>query len=263
MSTPKQLATARPLLFSGMITLVFIVLLVVVVLAGRALPGARGTEAGGAVGRVLLTGLFILLLARFGWVERAGLSRLGDTYAWLIVLGPFLYVIVVFPLLFTGRLSLPLEDPLLAALVAGNGLAAGVMEEVVFRGVILCTLLQAWGRERHGVGRSLLVSSLLFSAPHALNVLAGHDVLLVVAQLVWAVLLGAVFGALLLGGGSLWPIAALHGFANAFIHVNRLNTTVQLSSSAAVLLAFAPVPLLIYAVVVLRRRCRLCADDRA
>jgi membrane protease YdiL (CAAX protease family) len=101
--------------------------------------------------------------------------------------------------------------------------------------------------------KSLLVSSLLFSAPHALNLLAGHDTLRVVAQLVWAVLLGAVFGMLLLAGGSLWPVAALHGLGNAFIHANRLGQVVQVSGSSAFLLAIAPVPLVIYSALLLKR----------
>lgn len=262
MSKLKQFATMRPLPFALAVTFSFIVLLVVVIVAGRALAGEAGVEASGAVGRVLLTVLFILLLSRLGWVRQAGLAGLGDRFAWLIVLAPLVYVIAVFPVLLTGTYAPRLDDPTLAVLVAGNGFAAGVMEEVVFRGVILCGLLQAWGGERRGVAKSLLISALLFSAPHALNILAGHDALRVLAQLVWAVLLGGVFGALLLAGGSLWPIAALHGAANAFIHVNRIGASVELSAGSAAWLAIAPVPLLVYALVLLRRGNRLCGDNR-
>jgi hypothetical protein len=67
----------------------------------------------------------------------------------------------------------------------------------------------------------------------------------------------------LLAGGSLWPIAALHGLANAFIHVNRLGTTAELSGSSLLLLAMAPIPLLAYALVLLCRGNRLCEKGDA
>jgi membrane protease YdiL (CAAX protease family) len=162
-------------------------------------------------------------------------------------------------LLFTGKLSLNLQDTFLSGLVAANGFAAGMMEEVVFRGLVLCALLRRWGGRKHGLARSLIVSSLLFSVPHALNVFAGAEILRVLAQLVWAGLLGIVFGTLLMAGGSLWPIAALHGLGNAVIHVNRLGATVELTPRSALILALAPIPLVLYGLLLLRRGIRLPA----
>jgi hypothetical protein len=57
-----------------------------------------GWRPEGPWGRILLTVPFILLLARLGWLQRAGLMDRGDAHAWLIALGPFLYVIVVLTL---------------------------------------------------------------------------------------------------------------------------------------------------------------------
>src|SRR5437667_1817834 len=57
--------------------------------------------------------------------------------SWAIVLPVALYSLIVYPLLFTGTLRLNLNQPNLAAGVAFNGFAAGALEELVFRGLIL------------------------------------------------------------------------------------------------------------------------------
>jgi membrane protease YdiL (CAAX protease family) len=89
--------------------------------------------------------------------------------------------------------------------------------------------------------------------PHALNVLAGADPVRTTAQLVWAFLLGLVFAALTVAGGTVWPVALLHGLGNALIHANRLGHDGATEPAAAVLLALAPLPLVTYSWFVLRR----------
>jgi uncharacterized protein len=96
----------------------------------------------------------------------------------------------------------------------------------------------------------------LFSVPHALNLFAGHAGARVVAQLMWAFLLGIVFACLRITGRSIWPVAVLHGVMNAFVHVNRLGVEIQPSVVRAAALAFAPVPLCFYGAILLhKQRC--------
>ncbi|MGD2116655.1 MAG: CPBP family intramembrane metalloprotease [Acidobacteriota bacterium] len=235
-------------------TLAFVVLLVVVAVASRLLPGERGLELGGAVGRLVMAGLALWVLSSLGWLREAGLVRFGDRSAWMSVLTPLIYVTLVYPLLLTGDLALNVGRPVLAALVAANGFSAGVMEEIVFRGLVLCALLRHWGRDRGGIAGSLALSSVLFAAPHALNLLTEPNATRVLAQLGWALLLGVVFGMLVLAGESVWPVAALHGLGNAVVHLNRLGREVDVAGTSAVLLVLAPLPLLLYAGFMLRRR---------
>ncbi|MEM8934655.1 MAG: CPBP family intramembrane glutamic endopeptidase [Acidobacteriota bacterium] len=139
-----------------------------------------------------------------------------------------------------------LEPMLLALLVGANGFAAGVAEEIVFRGLVLYALVRAWSDDLHGLIRAVAVSSFLFASPHLLNLLAGNDPWFTGAQLVWAFLLGAAFALLVLVGGSLWPVALVHGLGNAVMHLNRLGETVAPEPTTAVLLATAPIPLVVY-----------------
>lgn len=249
-----RFADSRPVLFSVLVTLAFVVLLVVVAVVSQALPGERGLEVGGAVGRLVMAGLGLWALSSLGWLREAGLAGFGDRVAWLIVLPPLVYVALVYPLLLTGDLALNVDRPIQAALVAANGFSAGGMEEIVFRGLVLCALLRRWGHDRRGIAGSLALSSLLFAAPHALNLLTDPDATRVLAQLGWALLLGVVFGMLVLAGESVWPVAALHGLCNAVVHLNRLGREIDVGGTSAVLLILAPLPLLLYAGFLLRRR---------
>jgi membrane protease YdiL (CAAX protease family) len=260
MARLNRFADQRALLFSVTATVAFVILLFAVVVLGALLPRPYGLEAEGTIGRLALAGLVLFILSDLGWLRPNGLAVQTGTYPWLIVVLPFVYGATVYPLLFTGKLSLNLRDPVLSALVAANGFAAGLMEELVFRGLILYALLRHWGSHRSGLVKSLVTSSLLFSVPHALNVFAGSEPIRVAAQLVWAVLLGIVFGMLVLAGGNIWPVAALHGVLNALVHVNGLGEGVKPTALSAVLLAIAPVPLLAYGVLLLRKGIRLQAS---
>jgi len=149
---------------------------------------------------------------------------------------------------------LNLEDPLLSGSVAFFGLSAGVMEEIVFRGLILFALIFHWGKGTSGLTKSVALSSFLFSMPHVLNLLMSSDPGFVLAQIVWAFLLGAVFAGLLIAGGNLWAVMAAHGFLNVFMHLNRLGTTVTPRGLNAVLMAIAPIPLVLYVWFLMKRK---------
>ena len=246
----SQMPARRPLLFSALVTLIFLILLVMVVAAQKAADRPFVQEAIGAAGRALVGVVALFGLAALGW--RRWLAGGGSASSWLLIVLPLLYILVVFPLLFTGTYAIPRHDASLVSMVAANGFMAGVMEELVFRGLVLGSLLRGWAHSRGGLWRALVVSSVFFAVPHALNLLAGADPLRTLAQLVWALLLGVVFGALTVAGGSVWPAGILHGLGNAFIHANRLGHGAATDPTVAALLAIAPLPLNLYAWLVLR-----------
>jgi membrane protease YdiL (CAAX protease family) len=257
-NSTRQLATRRPLVFSALVTLIFIVALVAVVVGQTAAVQPSLQEAIGAVGRAVIGGGALIWLAGLGW--RRWLAGAGSRAAWLLIVPPLTYVLLVYPPLFAGTYRLPGEDGFLLAMVAANGFMAGAMEELVFRGLVLGSLLRRWGVAGRGLWRALIVSSLFFSFPHALNILTGADPLRTASQLIWALLLGVVFGTLTVAGGSLWPVAILHGLSNALIHANRYGHDVATDIATAALLALAPLPLIWYSWLALRRLRRLGPD---
>jgi membrane protease YdiL (CAAX protease family) len=184
-------------------------------------PAAREYIAG--IARVIVGLIVFVIIRQRNW----GFDVLSSpsARAWGIILPVAVYSLIVYPLLFTGTLALNLSEPNLVGGVALNGFAAGTLEELVFRGLILSLLLGANSHNQrlNIVWRGILISALLFSMPHALNIFAGHAGARVVAQLVWSFLLGIVFSCLRIVGRSVWPVAVLHGAMNAFVHVNRLG----------------------------------------
>src|SRR5207244_9532407 len=119
---------------------------------------------------------------------------------------------------------LNVSQPNFAAGVAFNGFAAGAIEELVFRGLILSLLLSDNSDDHNpsNTWRAIIISSLLFSVPHALNLFVGHAEARVFAQLVWSFLLGIVFGCLRMIGRLLWPVVVLHGVVHLVVTVDRV-----------------------------------------
>ncbi len=221
-------------------------------------PAAR--EYAAAIARVVLALVAIFALRKSKWAS--DVLRSPTSRSWWIILPVAIYSLIVYPLLFTGTLALNVNDPNLAGGVACNGFAAGALEELVFRGLILSLWLSSDLKDQNlgNAWRAIVVSALFFSLPHALNLFAGHAEARVIAQLVWSFLLGAVFACLRIVGRSIWPVAVLHGVMNAFVHVNRLGVEVQPSMLGAVALACAPLPLCLYAAILLRKELRPSAE---
>jgi len=186
------------------------------VLFGR---GARARHLAEALSRCLATTPVIVLLWRVGWLEAAGLARLGGWRSWLPVLLPLVYMALVAVYVYTGDLRADVPDRRLAGAVTLDMLAVGLFEETVFRGVVLHALLLGWGRSRWGIAGSLTLSSLLFGLLHMLNLLAGKAIREALEQGLSAFVSGLCYGVLVLWAGSIWPAVALHGAVNAAVNV--------------------------------------------
>lgn len=237
------------------ITIVFVAVTVLLV----SVPASRFTDSASreyaaGIARIIVGLMVILVIRQRKWGSNA--LTWPPPRGWAIILPVAAYSLVVYPLLFTGTLGLNLSQPNVAAGVAFNGFAAGALEELVFRGLILSLLLggNLDDQSPSNVRRAVIISALLFSVPHALNVFVGHAEVRVLAQLVWAFLLGIVFACLRISGRSVWPVAVLHGVVNAFVHVNRIGIEIEPSLLKAAALAFAPLPLCVYGAILLRKQ---------
>jgi hypothetical protein len=86
------------------------------------------------------------------------------------------------------------------------------------------------------------------------NLLSGQEPVFVAAQFVWSALFSAVLAMLVVAGGSVWPAVLVHGVTNAIIHTNRIGVDLEMTMQSASLLAAAPIPMVIYAIFLLRAR---------
>jgi len=101
-------------------------------------------------------------------------------------------------------------------------LIPGIWEEVSFRGVMMTLNLRKYSRVT-----VLFVVSILFGLFHFLNLLAGNDLVLTGMQVIYAALLGFLFGYLFIKTKSLIPSIILHYLINS---VGQLFTYVAFDS---------------------------------
>ena len=94
-----------------------------------------------------------------------------------------------------------------AALILANlflTLGIGMAEEIFFRGIICGAWLG------HGVGKAMMISSLLFGLSHILNIAGGAELGETVLQICFALVYGMIFALIFAESGSLLPCVLLH-----------------------------------------------------
>lgn len=86
-------------------------------------------------------------------------------------------------------------------------------EEVAFRGVALTVFLRKYTERK-----SIIFSSIGFSAMHLLNLTSGRELLWVLGQLLWTFILGLAYGYMFVKTNSLMPSMFAHFLGNATIN---------------------------------------------
>lgn len=89
----------------------------------------------------------------------------------------------------------------------GFTLLVGFVEETIYRGLILRTLLAK------GVTTAVATSSILFAVTHILNALSGQSLFDTILQIVYALLVGLVLALLIIMNNNILPLITFH-----FIH---------------------------------------------
>lgn len=97
-----------------------------------------------------------------------------------------------------------------------TGLGAGIVEEMVFRGVIMTVLEKQWGR-----GIAILVPSFIFGMLHAI----GKDLRVIdfLLLLIGGTCVGIMFSLIVIKSGSIWNSVLVHAIWNITIIGNVLH----------------------------------------
>ena len=88
------------------------------------------------------------------------------------------------------------------------GVAAGIVEEAVFRGILMTALEKRWGR-----GIAVLVPSVLFGAVHIMG--NELDALSTVQLIAAGTMVGVMFSLVACESGNIWNSALMHGVWNS------------------------------------------------
>ena len=162
--------------------------------------------ATGPVG--LFAGTAIMLILYKWWFrpEFEGMLKGDLRLGFLLGLIELGYVLISYvPNLIDGSFSI---KPLVWTIILVS-LTAGIKEEVVFRGVIISTLMRQW-KDRNLFRQAALVSGIVFGLIHAANIFAGADPLQTLFQVIGSVSVGFIFAAVYLRTGSILPCMFYH-----------------------------------------------------
>jgi len=249
----NSLAVQRPLLFSFVITFAFILLVLIssIVVGRVASAETLGWYVGSTIGRLVSIFILLAVLWHPGWLDAAGFTKLGNWRTWLILLILLEYSMVASAYAMTGRVSFGYSDAMLAGIAAVFIMLHAFLEEISFRGLVMYSLVRAWGGANHGVLRSVLGSSLFYAGYHILY-LAGEPYPIVLGRIVVALLLGIFFGTLVLRGKSIYPAAFFHGMLNVAGYLNLASVEGTGTPSSWLLLSLFMLPLALYGLYLLR-----------
>ncbi|MBA6342451.1 CPBP family intramembrane metalloprotease [Colwellia sp. MB02u-10] len=169
--------------------------------------------------RYLIAATSMLLVYRLGWNTITKPNKhlvIGSKYRWALII----------PMLCVGLINLAnvkwvLLQPSSVDIVRwlATNLAAGAFEETLMRGLVFITLYHAWGHTRSGLYKAAMAQAVIFGCLHLLN-LVHSDPIDVIAQVLYATMLGIGFAGLMLYSRSIFSVIAVHAFINATGSIN-------------------------------------------
>ena len=241
----KSFSTKHPIAFG--------VLLFFIALFAAAIPtvviggGAISVDVAGAIGRILV-GLVLIVVFRSCLHWDRSFSALGLA---LPVLGIVAWNGVYHLMSGSGFVT---PSALPGAVLCG--LAPGIFEEVIFRGVLIDRLRES-GK---GPWYVLVASALVFGLIHLTNA-AGMDLPSLLVQALYSTVVGLLFGAIYLRSDDIATVILAHA---AIDLSNQIFATQPATSSIPMLVAFVAVlvALLAYALWLLREVPATQGQDR-
>jgi len=209
-SALRRFACARPVLTA----VALLVLNATSIVAGAAITAAVApTWSGTARSLAAMAGpalVCILALVLLSTPQQSGLTSPRPwRQPWLLTVPGVLCLV---PLVGGVR---QVEAGLLAMLLVGY-LLTGLVEELMWRGVVLAVLRPV------GPMAAALLGSALFGAAHLTNVLFRDSVALVCAQAFGAACFGVGYAAIRMRTGTIWPLMVLHAATDLFAAIGGL-----------------------------------------
>ena len=163
-----------------------------------------------AVRQYLGAGIVILLMVIMK-------TRLFSRPQRLVFIIPCLIVAVNnFPFLsyFNGNMYFKRTETLDFVYFASYCLSVGLFEELVFRGVVFSALASTFSKDRQGVIKTFIISSVLFGFMHLFNLFSGAGFIPTLIQVLYTTLMGGIFAFVLLKTKNILCCAVTHALYN-------------------------------------------------
>lgn len=167
----------------------------------------------GTIGRLIVSFMFIGLLLKLSWAKHAGITQPFKNWGkhWFLVICPML-IIGLINLGSVEWATLQFTYTGLFVLLSQN-IAIGLFEEVIMRGFVFYILYRAWAHQKYGLYKAAIVQATIFGLLHLLNLDDGLKID-VIAQVIYATLLGIGFAGVVVYTRTLWTAVFAHTFIN-------------------------------------------------
>lgn len=153
---------------------------------------------------------------------------------------------------FTGSLTLSFPDASLAFANLALDFGTGLVEETLYRAIVLIAMISAWGHTKNGIVKAVVLSSILFGMVHLLNIMV-RPWQVVLFQALAVSLPGVFYGAIVLTGKSLWPAILIHWLTNAVVNIQAISIVgFQETTAMWIVFAIGLVPVMVYSAYLIR-----------
>jgi len=253
MSKLLQFATNAPLIFVLVIVIISYLLMIVGFMVRMlAKDNVAQQHCFQAAVRIVIALVFVLILSHLGWVDEVDLTRFGGWPTLRVVLIPLVYSVVTAVYAYNSDFKFDLSKPGLIIAVGLNMLVVGLIEEIVFRGIVQQTFVRLWHDSTWQTLGSVALGAFIFGGSHIIWALFGKPVAQTALQSLSAFLAGIVYGALTLSTGTLWPAILFYGLVNAAVNVKVIGLPdYQETIKSGVQMVLFDLPVVFYALYLL------------
>lgn len=218
----ERFTIRHPILFGFLLIVLFSLLSTLTWPISQLYPYPEGYGVSEALAKIIIAACFVALLWRFGWLKKAGFLNLGENHIWRIVIPLIIYKIILSVYIFTDTNTFRFENfsttlTLFLAIIFFS-LTTSLLEESMYRGLLLTAMLKSWGTSRRGLLLSAIVSSLFWGSTHLFNILI-RPFQVVFFQVLYISLVGFFYAIFTIYGRSIWPAIVFHWAINASVNL--------------------------------------------
>lgn len=178
-------------------------------------------DAGESFSKLTIAACFLLLLWKFGWLKDAGFLSAGGISIWAITLGLLVYKVIFSVFAFTGSFQMGLPPLNRSLPILFSAFATSLLEESMYRGLLLTAMVKAWGSTRRGLTSAAFLSGLFWATLHIFNLII-NPFTVVGLQILSVTLSGFFYAAIIIFSGSIWPAIVFHMVVNASVSLQTI-----------------------------------------
>ena len=249
----QSIAAHHPIVFGFIVIVLFALLSTLVWPIQQIYPFPEGYEIGTALSKLVITACFMFLLWRFGWIKTSGFTSLGSKQVWSFAIVMMIYNAIFAVYAFTGSFKFGLPGMDLTLAVIFYTITTSLLEETMYRGLVLTALVKAWGSTRKGLFAVAIVSGLFWASLHLFNLVV-RPFPIVAMQVVGMVIPGFVYAALVLYGRSIWPVITFHWMVNLAVSLQAVqNPNFEETLPAWLIFNLVIFPMVVVGIYLLRK----------